>query len=834
MKLLLKDFQTQATETVLRSLRKAARDFDEDNTFYSAQSLSAPTGSGKTVVATAVIERLFNGDEDCPADDKAVVLWLTDDPSLNEQTRRKMVVASSALTEQQLITIDGAFDEELFTPGNVYFLNIQKLATTSSFVRRGDTRQYTLWDTVNATVKVFGGHFILIIDEAHRGMAGRAKSDEEKTIASRFLTGSPNVVPVPVVLGVSATPERFNKYVEGAIAPVRSVRRCEIPVDDVRESGLLKDTIFIKHPGESQPGDMTIARLATEDWQEFDSRWKTYADREKVPDIRPIMVVQVQPKRGTSKDPNATATDMGAVISTIQAVDPSARGRQLAHSFGSGVPMSVGNETIRYVRPQDIDEDPDLRIVFFKESLATGWDCPRAEVMLSFQSAKEYTYIAQLIGRMVRTPLARRIGTDDRLNTVSLYLPGFDETAVDTVLAKLANDPDLVPPVDVAKDPVVCLRNTALPSAVFEVLGSLPTYSVPSASRKSQVARLNGLATLLTGDSIVTDAMNSATQLLADTLDVHRRRLSSDGTLDELMEGYRVLDVKVKQADVVTGESIEETMIQTHLDDRNIDDLLRQAGRTLADGLALTYWRHRIADDAADAVDTKIETFVLADDADVVAAVETAAEHQVQAWMNQYDREIRSLSDDRRQRYYDVQHQARQPELVSLPVHDTIVVAEDPMRWKRHLYVDGQGEYPSHLNDWEAAVLERELATAVAWYRNIGGRRALAVPYDDGPKKRPFHPDFIFFHAVNKHLKASIVDPHGHHMSDTGPKWRGLATYAEVHGDDFHRIDAVIRDETGSLRRLDLKNPSARAELIDSNSKEDIEAIFARLSTTYQ
>ena len=46
--------------------------------------------------------------------------------------------------------------------------------------------------------------------------------------------------------------------------------------------------------------------------------------------------------------------------------------------------------------------------MFFKMALSTGWDCPRAEVMMSFRRAEDHTYIAQLLGRMVRTPLARR------------------------------------------------------------------------------------------------------------------------------------------------------------------------------------------------------------------------------------------------------------------------------------------------------------------------------------------------------------------------------------------------------------------------------------------
>ena len=46
---------------------------------------------------------------------------------------------------------------------------------------------------------------------------------------------------------------------------------------------------------------------------------------------------------------------------------------------------------------------------------------PRAETMMSFRSAQDYTYIAQLLGRMIRTPLARRIASDAELNNVSLF-----------------------------------------------------------------------------------------------------------------------------------------------------------------------------------------------------------------------------------------------------------------------------------------------------------------------------------------------------------------------------------------------------------------------------
>jgi type III restriction enzyme len=86
-------------------------------------------------------------------------------------------------------------------------------------------------------------------------------------------------------------------------------------------------------------------------------------------------------------------------------------------------------------------------VVFFKTSLSTGWDCPRAEVMMSFRRAEDHTYIAQLLGRMVRTPLARRIERDAALNDVHLFLPYFDDAAVKAVVEDL-KDIEHTPPAE--------------------------------------------------------------------------------------------------------------------------------------------------------------------------------------------------------------------------------------------------------------------------------------------------------------------------------------------------------------------------------------------------
>jgi len=91
----LRDYQRDAALEVLNRLGRGRDDWRR----YGARSsfaLSAITGSGKTVIATAVIEALLFGstDLDTDADPRVAFLWITDDPALNRQTRARMFDAS--------------------------------------------------------------------------------------------------------------------------------------------------------------------------------------------------------------------------------------------------------------------------------------------------------------------------------------------------------------------------------------------------------------------------------------------------------------------------------------------------------------------------------------------------------------------------------------------------------------------------------------------------------------------------------------------------------------------------------------------------------------------
>ena len=127
MKFTLKDYQEEAVVDALSNLRKAAKRWHEDGDKH-AFSLTATTGAGKTVMAASAFEALFHGDDnyEFEADPGAVVIWFSDDPSLNEQTRFRLLEASDRLEHTDLKVVANTFSQEKFEAGKIYFLNTQK------------------------------------------------------------------------------------------------------------------------------------------------------------------------------------------------------------------------------------------------------------------------------------------------------------------------------------------------------------------------------------------------------------------------------------------------------------------------------------------------------------------------------------------------------------------------------------------------------------------------------------------------------------------------------------------------------------------------------------
>lgn len=417
-------------------------------------SFTAPTGAGKTIIMAALVESVFHGDElfihaqgktaVFPEMPDTVFLWLSDSPELNEQSKAKFDLKADRLRLGQCVILDDSFKGERLEDGHIYFLNTQKLGINSNLTKHTDSRQHTIWEVLQNTVAEKGERFIVIIDEAHRGAQGRDAS-RAQTIMQKFIKGSPGELPkMPVVIGMSATIDRFNLL---AGSTDSTILRITVSPEEVRASGLLKDRIIIKYPDDDGSNRMiAVLQAAATEWKSKVDHWNLFCQEQHHAHVKPVFIVQVE--NGTKE--KLTLTNLDDCIQKIEeATGITFEKGEVIHTFGQTTETLKANGLeIPYLEPSKISDDMKVRVVFFKENLSTGWDCPRAETMVSFKHAQDSTYIAQLLGRVIRTPIHARVLTDPTLNDVYLFLPFFDADTVDDIVNALnSSETGMIPEI---------------------------------------------------------------------------------------------------------------------------------------------------------------------------------------------------------------------------------------------------------------------------------------------------------------------------------------------------------------------------------------------------
>lgn len=519
MKIELFPFQKTALARLRQSAATALGNYRSTHT-PQVVSYTAPTGAGKTIVMSALIEDIYYGDELYPEQTEAIFIWLSDSPQLNEQSRLKIDLKADKIRLNQCIVIsDDAFDMEMLEDGHIYFLNTQKLSKSSNLTKHSDGRQYTIWETLSNTVREKSDRLYFIIDEAHRGAQGARDLTKNTTIMQKFLKGSEadRLPPMPVVIGMTATPQRFNRLAEGIQSTTHYVRTT---ADEVRASGLLKDRIIITYP-EHSGNDMAVLQAAMDEWQQKCQHWYQYCYEQHYGQVNPVLVIQVQNGSGNQ----ISATDLNECLRIIEERmgDRFLEG-QVVHAFGEGTPtIQIGGLDVPYCEPSRIADDKRIKVVFFKETLTTGWDCPRAEVMMSFRRAVDHTYIAQLLGRMVRTPTQQHINVDETLNDVHLYLPQFNEATVYDVVKALQDEEGATIPTDIEAE--------EMGRGNYDTLSLRPTYQTqprqPGRERNENPDQLSMFDTLSNGD--ISSVQPSSREVLAEPVQSEpQRSISSE------------------------------------------------------------------------------------------------------------------------------------------------------------------------------------------------------------------------------------------------------------------------------------------------------------------
>ncbi len=814
------DYQRRAAIQVLDLLR-LGRDLWASSKMPSSFALSAITGAGKTVIAAAVIEALLHGSADlgAEAEQNASFLWITDDPALNRQTRNKMLDASDLLVPHTLLEIDDGFLEQELRPKRCYFLNTQKLSKTARLVQSGtNLRQISFWDVLANTINGDKVNIYLILDEAHRGMK---RTPDRTTIVQRLIQGEKGAnPPVPVVWGISATIDRFTKAM-GEMRDRTAYPHVVVDIEKVRASGLVKDFIGLDQPDEQGTFSTTLLRDAVRATREFEARWAAYCDSAGEPKVLPVLVIQVPDKSDAAK--------IGEVVQVVESEWPGLGPNAIANVFGEHEPVVLGSRTIGWVYPESIQTETDIRVVLAKEAISTGWDCPRAEVLYSERPAKDATHIEQVIGRMVRQPLAHRIATDDALNSVTCYLPLFDRRALASIKDELEgkgaeNGGNTVGP-EVLREPKIFEQNSKIAPDVFDFIDTLPSTPTPDTTA-NPLRRAKHLVRLLADDLAGRALLEDADALLTRTINSRM-----DGLAAEHAQAVAAIVADIKTVEVYTSKvtttgqdaGTNSRQIETHAKD--IDRDTRRIINSVREGVGKSYYAYRTRqpdDPAVSKLDIRVEVAALLRVDGVIAEIEATANKFVKEQLTRFAVEIKNTTGARRDAYRKVQEQTTAPEAITVELRLNEKAATKDgnglalRTFDGHIYSDAHGKFPAKLNEWEEEVVTTEIArrSFVAWYRNPQRATAnsLRIPYkDEAGNWKSLQIDFLIISRRDDgSLAASIVDPHGDYLADAKAKLRALADFADSHGARFLRIQSVSKAVDGMLRFLDLLDADVR------------------------
>lgn len=327
--------------------------------------LKSCTGSGKTIILTHFMDTYFR------SFDKRVFVWLTPGKGgLEEQSKAKMdryIHGSSTKLLSGVMT--SGFEEN-----DACFINWEKLTKKGNHALK-DGERANFFEHIDKALDN-GLSFIIIVDESHQN--DTIKADD---IIECFKTDK--------IIRCSATPKNY-----------KNAFMVDIPEEDVIAEGLIKKVLIINENFEHDISvDDQVTYLidkAIAKQQEIHSEIL----RQKI-DINPLIIVQL---------PNSSNALLERVESYFDSKGISYENNQLA------VWLADKKENLEEI------EEPNATpvAVIIKQAVATGWDCPRAQILVKLRDNMSETFEIQTIGRIRRMPEAKHY-ENDLLDSCYLY-----------------------------------------------------------------------------------------------------------------------------------------------------------------------------------------------------------------------------------------------------------------------------------------------------------------------------------------------------------------------------------------------------------------------------
>ena len=376
-------FQEKAIDSLLWWVKRLWRNEGQQQNL----TFKAPTGSGKTYMTGRLICELAH-QPDWQQD--VAFVWITFSDDLAMQSRDKFRDYFAPNIPGRLLTISD-FDLGRLEKNDVMFLNWQKLVSRKAenrVNRRPDDERmlkeqgYYYEDVVEQT-HADGREIILVIDESHKNVTTASMRDVIQPMDPKL------------IIRVSATPERepsatdVNHFREGYV---------EINRQEVVDAGMIKAEVVCQTEEDlrkqsGQDLDESLVKMAMEKRAEL----KLQIDHFGLA-VNPLVLIQL---------PNDDAVYGDNIVQTKEEI-----------VTGLLLRNGVAQENIacwfdQKKKPEGIeDNNSNYEYLLFKVAAGTGWDCPRAQILVMFREVKSATFHTQTVGRILRVPVRGVSGCD--------------------------------------------------------------------------------------------------------------------------------------------------------------------------------------------------------------------------------------------------------------------------------------------------------------------------------------------------------------------------------------------------------------------------------------
>ncbi|MEK4254795.1 DEAD/DEAH box helicase [Ureibacillus sp. FSL K6-2830] len=384
--------------------------------------VKAPTGSGKTLILIDYIDKYLNN-----INSNISFVWLCPGKgNLEEQSREKMIKHLPSRSTKNLFEVLRSG----FEAGDTTFINWE-LVTKKGNKAITDSERKNLFERI-ADAHRAGIQFILIIDEEHSNDTRKAK-DIINSFASLY------------TIRVSAT-TKSNKL----------ANFYEIPEIDVINSGLITKALYINEDVEASitidDEHKYLIDLANKKRKDIAEEYKKLGK-----DIRPLVLIQF---------PDMSDELIQHVENILESIGYTYENKLLAKW------MSDSNDKINI---KDIEKnDAQPLFLLMKQAVATGWDCPRAKILVKLRENMNEDFTIQTIGRIRRMPEAKHYDNELLDNC---YLYTFDEKYRQSIKQEITNAFD-VKRVYLKEKCKTFTLEKQLKDLDFDGLGERETYQV--------------------------------------------------------------------------------------------------------------------------------------------------------------------------------------------------------------------------------------------------------------------------------------------------------------------------------------------------------------------